>query len=457
MLRWQYAHKRVDMKAYGIDFGSTNSLVSYYDGGSVRVLPIETDGSKIIRSVIYVHPQKGKLVGKMAIDAYLDDVSRGEPLKLIEHFTGKYIKIPKPGDGFVGMITVPQIIMIESGNRGRLIQGLKSLLTSDFSGTDLFGEHHTLEDLLSIILGEMKMRADKLVGENVKNVVLGRPVRYVGKANEKLAMDRMRNVALKAGFENVEFELEPIGAALSYGKTTQKEEVVLVFDFGGGTLDISIVSYPSGQILGVSGVGIGGDLIDIHIFQNKLLKYFGGQSKFGLHKQHLPKFIVNALQNWYTLTLLKTQDFLETLERLTQQTDDKVSMKNLESLVLYNLGFALYEEIDRVKKQLSYSNQENFSFNQQSIQINEALTRLDLQEIMYPLLVQIEDCVNESIKVSGLKVSEIDKVVMTGGSSLIPRVKEILAAKFGTEKISEFDVFESVVTGLGIKSSQLWP
>ncbi|MDP1743493.1 MAG: Hsp70 family protein, partial [Candidatus Amesbacteria bacterium] len=252
-------------------------------------------------------------------------------------------------------------------------------------------------------------------------------------------------------------ELEPIGAALAYGQTSQNEEIVLVFDFGGGTLDISIVSYPSGKILGVTGVGIGGDLIDIHIFQNKLLKYFGGQSKFGLHQTHLPKFIVNALQNWYSLSLLKTQDFLVTLERLTQQTDDKFSMKNLESLVLYNLGFALYEDIDRVKKQLSQTTQENFSFNQQSIQINEVLTRLDLQEIMYPLLVSIEECIDESLKVSGINVSKIDKVVMTGGSSLIPRVKEILAAKFGGEKISQFDVFESVVTGLGIKSSQLWP
>lgn len=447
------------MNAYGIDFGSTNSLVSYYDGRSVCVLPIETDGAKIIRSVIYVHPQKGKLVGKMAIDAYLDDVNRGEPLKLIEHFTGKYIKIPKPMgiSGYKGEMSVPQIIMIESGNRGRLIQGLKSLLTSDFSGTDLFGEHHTLEDLLGIIMGEMKSRADKIVGVDVKNAVLGRPVRYVGKTNEKLAMERMENVAKKAGFTNIEFELEPIGAALSYGKTSTNDEIVLVFDFGGGTLDISIVSFPSGKILGVTGVGIGGDLIDIHIFQDKLLKYFGGNSKFGLHQQHLPKFIVGALQNWYSLSLLKTQDFLETLERLTQQTDDKLSMKYLEDLVLYNLGFALYEEIDSTKKQLSFSDQENFVFPQQSIQINEVFTRLDLQEIMYPLLVRIEECIDESLKVSGVKVSEIDKIVMTGGSSLIPRVREILAAKFGGEKLSEFDVFESVVAGLGIKSSTLWP
>ena len=447
------------MRSYGIDFGSTNSLVSYFDGRSVRALPIETDGAKIIRSVIYVHPQKGKLVGKMAIDAYLDDVNQGEPLKLIEKNTGKMILVPKPltMSGFAGMQWVPQIIMIESGNRGRLIQGLKSLLTSDFSGTDLFGEHHTLEDLLGIILGEMKSRADKIVGEDIKNVVLGRPVRYVGKTNEKLAMDRMRNVALKAGLANIEFELEPIGAGLSYGVTSTKNEIVLVFDFGGGTLDISIVSFPSGKILGVTGVGIGGDLIDIHIFQDKLLKYFGGISKFGLHQQHLPKFIVNALQNWYSLSLLKTQDFLETLERLRQQTDDKLSMKHLEDLVLYNLGFALYEEIDKVKRQLSFSDSEIFSFKQQSINISEIFTRLDLQEIMYPLLIKIEDCLDESLKVSGVKVTDIDKVVMTGGSSLIPRVREMLGARFGIEKLSEYDVFESVVHGLGIKSSTLWP
>jgi hypothetical chaperone protein len=445
------------MNAYGIDFGSTNSLLSYYDGESVQILPLETDNSKIVRSVIYIHPQKGKFIGKTAIDAYIDDVNRGEPLKLIEHFTGKYIKVPKPGDGFVGMITVPQIIMVESGNRGRLIQGLKSLLTSDFLGTELFGEYHTLEDLLGIILEEMKLRADKLIGKKVDNAVIGRPVRYVGKANEKLALDRMRSVAKKAGLKNIEFELEPIGAALSYSKSSTKNETVLVFDFGGGTLDISIVSNPSGKILGVAGAGIGGDLIDIHIFQNKLLKYFGGSSKFGLHHQHLPRFIVNALQNWYSLSLLKTRDFLETLDRLARQTDDKESMTHLQDLVLYNLGFALYEEIDRVKKQLSVKNQENYKFCRQSININEIFTRIDLQEIIYPLILQIEKCLDDSLAISGIQASQIDKVVMTGGSSLIPQVREILGEKFGYEKLVKYNVFESVVHGLSIKSSQLWP
>jgi hypothetical chaperone protein len=446
------------MKSYGIDFGSTNSLISYFDGSSVHVLPIEENESKIIRSVIYVHPKKGKFVGNRAILEYLEDVANGKPLKLVEKNTGRMIKVPKPMGmgGYRGEMWVPEIIMVEDGDRGRLLQGLKSLLTSQYSGTDLFGEHHTLEDMLAIILGEIKRRADSIVGSDVKNVVLGRPVKYVGKDNEKLALERMTEVAKRVGFTNIEFELEPIGAALSYGETNKNSELALIFDFGGGTLDISIISFPSGKVLGVAGIGIGGDLINIQIFHDKLLKYFGGKSKFGLNNQELPRFIVNALQNWYSLSLMKTQSFMETLENLRQLADDKKPIKRLEDLIVYNLGFALYEVIDKTKKALSFEEKEYLFFNQQSIQIDELLTRADLNIILQNLLIKIENCVEESLKISGVSPSQINKVVLTGGSSLIPSVKEILELKFGKNKLHETDVFESVVRGLGIKARQVF-
>ena len=441
------------MKAYGIDFGTTNSLVSLWHDSQVEILPLETDDSPILRSVLYIHPEVGHLVGKQAIDAYLQDVARGEPLKLVEKFTGKYIKVPKPMGigGYRGEIQVPQVVMVEESNRGRLLQSLKSVLTTNYSGTELFGTFYTLEDLLTLLLSDIKTRADKLVGENIESVVIGRPVKYVGKDNEKLALDRMTEVAKRAGFKKINFEFEPTGAALSYGQNGKS----LIFDFGGGTLDISIVEFPSGEVLSVTGAPIGGDLLNTQIIKAHILKYFGANVTFGHAKLAIPDSLMRSLENWYSISLLKTKSFLDSVEYIYSTANDKKPIQALKDLVIYNLGFMLFEEIDRVKKSLSLSQEEVIGFHQQSISIDEIVSRSDFEESIDDLMARIDSCVNEALALAKLETAEIDQVVMTGGSSQIPIVRQRLQDKFGISKVSEIDVFTSVVRGLGIRAGQI--
>lgn len=351
---------------------------------------------------------------------------------------------------------MPQIMWVEESNRGRLLQSLKSVLTTDFPGTEIFGKPYTLEDLLVLLLGEIKKRADKIVGEDVKNVVLGRPVKYVGKDNEKLALARMAEVAKKVGFERIEFELEPIGAALSWGQRQKSDERVLVFDFGGGTLDVSVAQFPEGKILGVAGAPIGGDLIDSQMMQDKILKYFGKEASWGEKRLEMPRHILQALENWYTISLLKTKQFLDSLEYLKTRVDDKAAMRALEDLIVYNLGFGLFEVVNRSKKGLSDSLTEKISFHQKAIQIEENISRLEFETMISDLLTGISECVAEGLKLSGLEEENVDRVVMTGGSSLIPIVRSRLEQKFGPDKVTNMDAFTSVVQGLGIKAGRIF-
>ena len=459
MIQWCGRFTRVLMKAYGIDFGTSNSTVAVWNDGQVSVLPLEPEGSSVVRSVIYIHPEKVPLIGQKAIKAYLDDVAAGEPLKLEEKFTGKYIQMPKPMgvSGYRGEMMVPQVIMVEAGNRGRLLQGLKSILTSKaFKGTELFGKDYSLEELLAIYLGSLKEKADKLMGEEIKRVVLGRPVKYVGQADEKLAMERMEKVATAIGFEEVKFELEPTGAALGYGQNVSTPQKILVFDFGGGTLDISIVEFPAGKVLAVVGVPIGGDLINSEIFKARIAKYFGSEVKFGSRGLPWPSFIEQALKNWYSISLLKTKQFLDSLEDLIFIASDQAPIKALRDLVVYNLGFLLYERIDEAKRRLSSDFLARIDMDEQLIHIHEELSRDDFVILIRDLLGRIEDCVNEGLMLANIEAKNIDKVVTTGGSSLIPAARCLLEKIFDREKIVQYDTFSGVATGLAVRAGQVF-
>lgn len=445
------------MKAYGLDFGTTNSLVAGVGNSKLQVIPVETDGTSILRSTVYVHPEKGNLVGNDAIDAYLDDVKRGEPLQLVRKKTGRLIKTSRyTAGGYAGEEYIPETVEVEKGNRGRLLQGLKSLLANKFfTSTEIFGKEYKLNDLLEIVLGELKERSDRIVGVEVKSVVLGRPVKFVSN-DEDLAVRRMTSVAKRIGFTSIEFEYEPIAAALAHGLDENNNYKILVFDFGGGTLDVSITETKSSKILAVDGVPIGGDLLNSRIFNRKLWKYFGGKALLGEYKLEMPGHISNALQNWYSMSLLKTKSFLEGLETIKYLSDDKKAIAALHDLIVYNLGFALYEEIDKGKIELSNSISSEIVLSNKSININEHIERTEFEEMIRDYLRMIEDCLDRVLEKAGTKEPGIDYVLTTGGSSLIPAVNKLLIERFGRKKLKEIDVFESVVKGLAIKAEKVF-
>jgi hypothetical chaperone protein len=446
------------MIAYGLDFGTTNSVVAKVEGQEAVSLPIEITHSPIVRSTLYFHPEKGNAIGQEAINKYLEDVATGEPLKLQRIKTGRIIMVAKftPTGGFAGEKPVEEYADIEVGNRGRLLQGLKSVLAHKyFTETELFGKKYTVEELLTLVLNNLKEKADNHIGKNAEAVVLGRPVKYVGK-DEATALSRMETVAKEIGFKHVEFEPEPLAAARAYNVQVNKPQNILVFDFGGGTLDISITQAPSGKILAVEGAPIGGDLLNSMIFIKKLLKYFGGAATYGDKHLPMPTYIEKALENWYSISLLKTKSFLDTIEKLQEMSSDRDALLRLRDLIIYNLGFYVYEKIDIAKKNISEVETSIISIHEKSLQIDEDLFRLEFEDIIDSKLKEIRLLVQQTLDSAMLNVEDIDVVVTTGGSSLIPAVQVLLKEKFGNEKVKSFDVFESVAKGLALKAKELY-
>ncbi len=446
--------------AYGVDFGTTNSTICLVDNGKVRKLQIDQKAPdpSILRSVIYVNSDFEFLFGSEAVSKYLEDVASGKGTvkRVIE--TGKKIKIASDA-GLSGVKPdkwVDEIWEIEEFEGGRLLQTLKSALSSNVvSHMTIFGKEMPLEEVIAIFLKEMKTRADKLTGMTINKAVIGRPVEYVGH-NNALAVERMTKAAHLAGFEEVEFEYEPVGAAYDYASSTKAKQTVLVFDFGGGTLDISVFRLPERQISVNTGLPIGGDYFNSKIFMEKLAKYFGSKTKYGLQQLPLPRHIFNYLQSWYKISLLKNVDFTKSMENFRSLNSDPKTMDALESLVDNNLGFAIYEEVERVKKQLSQTNEEEYKFNAKAISIQELITRNAFEKIIADDIKNINQLISDSLKKANLKVSDIDSVVTTGGSSLIPVVRNLLEKIFGKDKLSQTDTFTSVASGLALRAQEIY-
>lgn len=445
------------MNAYGLDFGTTNSVVAKVENQKAISLPIEITNSPIVRSTLYFHPDKGNSIGQEAINNYLEDVKSGEPLKIITIKTGRIIMQAKYGPGgYEGMKPVEEYADIETGNRGRLLQGLKSVLANKyFTETELFGKKYLVEDLLSLVLNNLKEKADRYTGISSNSVVIGRPVKYVGK-DEEIALSRMEKVAHNVGFNNVTFEPEPLAAARAYNIQVNKLQRILVFDFGGGTLDISITEAPSGKILAVEGAPIGGDLLNSMIFIRKLMKYFGGAATYGDKHLPMPAYIEKSLENWYSISLLKTKAFIDTMEKLEEMTSDREAIKRLRELIIFNLGFYVYEQVDKSKKDISVNDSSMISIHQQSLQIDEQLSKIEFNEIISLKLREIKTLIRTALQSAQLDVDNIDVVVTTGGSSLIPAVQHLLTNMFGDEKVKSFDVFESVAKGLALKAKEVY-
>jgi hypothetical chaperone protein len=446
----------------GLDFGTTNSSLATILNGQPQALTIDPNNSnpQILKSLIYVNPNHQIEIGQQAVQRYLWDVSHlpAKPPRL--HFTGNFIKTFGPSSpGGVGkLIEVPEIIEIDDSGRGRLLQSLKSVLTSkNFSGTNLFGKCYSLEDLLGLLVSNIKTRAEKILGHPLTSVVLGRPVKYVGdKQQENLALTRMSQVARNAGFKNIKFEYEPVGAALAYGFNLTTSQTILVFDFGGGTLDVCLMSLPQKKILSVSGRPIGGDLINSYLIQNHLLHHLGQGVTISQRLDFPRSYLLAISSNWYQLTLNKNTAFLGSLENLIVKADNPKPIENLRNLIINDYGFSFFSQIDQTKINLSSNPKANFIFHQPQIIISQEITRKQFENNIKELVKDAKDSIIECLKNASLLPGQVDHVISTGGSSKIPIFQQMLRRLFPSSNFSFSDPYLAVAQGLALKAEEIF-
>jgi len=444
----------------GVDFGTTNSSLAISQDKKASVLPIDPNNSNpfILKSLVYINPKQQSAVSTQAISRYLHDLDTlpSVPLRIEE--TGRLIKTfgPSTGSGAGPVIWIPETVEVDNSGRGRLLQSLKSVLTnSAFTGTNIFGKFYTLEDLLGLLLNEIKIQAEKNIGHTLDSIVLGRPVRYVGTGQNDIAISRMTSIAHNVGFKNVEFEYEPIGAAINYGINISQPQNILVFDFGGGTLDICIMKLPEQEILAISGRGIGGDLLDSRLVESKIGDHFGINSEI-YGKVPFPSNYRLALTSWYRTTLLKTVKDLENIKHLALNSNQKEEIMNFYNLLEHDYAFDFFTAIDKTKIELSSQDFTNFIFNRNYLNIFEPITRTEFESSVRQEIDESKACIYESLNLAKLKPENIDHIILTGGSSQTPIFQKLIYSIFPQEKVIAQDYFTAVALGLGLRSEQIF-
>src|SRR5882757_94222 len=431
----------------GIDFGTTNSSIALArTNGGVELVsfPTATGITESFRSVLYLEQRK--------------------------HAGRTQIK------GFTGPSAIEQYLQAE--HKGRLIQSLKSYLTSrTLTGTEVFGRRYSIEDLISRILTDLRLSAERQFDQPIRHATVGRPVRFVGAESvedDDFAVERLRQAFLHAGFESVAFEMEPIGAAYAYESTLDHDELILIGDFGGGTSGFSLLHVgprvrargrTAKDLLGNSGLGLAGDSFDARIVRKLVSPALGSDSFERSYAQAVdrpasiipaaPAWIYANLERWHYLSFLKTRNVAEILKSARARAQEPEKVEALINLIEEDLGYQLHQAVQRVKVELSHHESAEFRFRDGSMDIVATVSRADFEGWIADDLQSIERCVDGLLIASKIAPREVDRVFLTGGTSFVPAVRRIFESRFTPSRVRTGNEFTSVARGLAVRAAEM--
>ena len=414
----------------GLDFGTTNSAIAVAEPGRGAKLAVFGDVNSF-RSILYFpHKDRSSRVkaetkaGPEAISSYL-----------------------------------------EADTKGRLILSIKSYLASRlFTSTVVNGRHYTLEDLIAIILRQLRNAVIDQFGVSANSVVLGRPVRFAGaesEADEKLALERLRLAAELAGFSEVNFELEPVAAAYQYETQLDHDELVLIGDFGGGTSDFTLAQLGPGRkrdrrnpVLGTSGVAIAGDTFDSRIMIQLVAPKLGhGSTYVSLGKElPVPVWVYSQLSSWHRTFLLKEPKTMAVLREVRNQASERDKVAALIHIISENLGYELYRAVEQTKVALTSEESAVFLFAHSSIHLEDTLERWRFESWIQPDIQNIASCVTSLLDQHNVSRWDIGSVFLTGGSSFVPYVRRYFSKTFGAEKLRGGEELTTVAKGLALRA-----
>jgi len=419
----------------GLDFGTTNSALGVaMPDGSVRLATFTQGGAatSTFRSILYCDPHHRSrdgapriIAGPEAIDAYLG----ADP-------------------------------------RGRLILSPKSFLASRlFTKTNVYGTFFSLEEIIGILLRDLRRHAEGQLGDLGRRVLVGRPVVFAGAEgpeDEAFALERLTRAVQSAGFDEVLFEREPVAAAYRFSQRVDRERLVLIADLGGGTSDFSVVRLgpPRGgsteiraEILGASGVAVGGDAFDGRIVRHAVSPALGRRTEYrgaNLKLHPVPMWIYGALERWHHLALLGDPETMRVLREIGDWAVEKERIQALVEVIERNLGYDLYRSVEQAKHALSLDARTELRFERPGIELRSPVARAAFDQWIEDELRAIGRAVDEVLDGCGVDPGRISRVFMTGGSSFVPAVRRVFEERFGAERMQGGGELTSVAEGLAL-------
>ena len=374
-------------KIIGIDLGTTNSCVAVMEGNEPTVIA-NSEGDRTTPSVV-AFKGADRLVGKPAKNQMVTNPEN--TIYSIKRFMGrKYHEVTEETK------MVPYKVTSASGDEIKI---------------DVDGKLYSPQEISAIVLQKMKKTAEDFLGEEVTEAVITVPA-YFNDAQRQATKDAGRI----AGLEVKRIVNEPTAAALAYGfgKDSSKEEKIAVYDFGGGTFDISILELGDGvfEVKSTNGdTHLGGDNID----------------------QVIIEWLVSDFNREYGIDLSKDKMALQRLKEAAEQA--KITLSSSTQTTI-NLPFITADATGPKHLQ-------------------KELTRAKFEQMIEPLVEKTKiPCMN-ALRDAGLSASDIDEVVLVGGSTRIPMVQEAVKKLFGKEPHKGVNPDDVVAVGASIQGGIL--
>ncbi|MCP4004420.1 MAG: Hsp70 family protein [bacterium] len=456
----------------GIDFGTSNSSVALFDGRNTEYLRVdEGDLPEVMPSALYLNSALEAEVGSNAISAYMRE-NAGRVVNLTQENVGNIEVTVSGGDNIQGpkeeggAITDSYDVhaYTDRDMPGRLFRSVKRWLgDASLERVRVFDSRYRIVALLTPMLTSLREAADEGRAERPANIWVGRPVHYEGRSQEadEVAVERMLEACGYAGLADVTLYPEPLAAVRSYlhRVPARTGETVLTFDFGGGTLDLTVVRVSDSgfDILATHGIGLGGDAIDRLIYRTRVFPELGEGALIPTPVDDQFKELAfpfrefgERLLNWPLAYELNRPDLREQiLQAAKSRGDVGRRFARLYDLVTLNHAYRVFQAIERAKVELSSCDRTTLSIPEIDLELElrrDAFTRL-----LEPVLAEIAHTIETVLEQAGVEPKAIGVVVRTGGSARIPAVIDQLTQIF-PGKVVEHDAFTGIAAGLAISS-----
>src|SRR5437016_9768030 len=373
-------------KIIGIDLGTTNSVVAVMEGGEPVVIT-NPEGGRLTRSVVGFTKSGARLVGQVAKRQAVTNPEN--TVFSIKRFMGrKYDEVTEE------MKMVPYSVVRASNGDVRIGAG---------------GKEYSPPEISAMILQKLKQAADEYLGSSVTKAVITVPA-YFNDAQRQATKD----AGQIAGLEVMRIVNEPTAAALAYGLDKKRDETIAVYDFGGGTFDISILEVGEGvvEVKATNGdTHLGGDNLD----------------------QRIIDWIIAEFKKSDGIDLGKDRMALQRLKESAEKAKMELSTV-MESDI--NLPFITADQTGPKHLQMK-------------------LTRARFEQLVDDLLQKTVGPTKQALADAGVDLSKIDEVVLVGGSTRIPKVQAIVKELFGKEPHKGVNPDEVVAVGAAVQAGVL--
>jgi molecular chaperone DnaK len=373
-------------KIIGIDLGTTNSAVAVTEGEKPIIIPNE-EGGRTTPSVVAINDKGERLVGQVAKRQRITNPEN--TVYSIKRFMGRRFK-----EVTEEIKQVPFKVKADTNGDVRI---------------EAFGKKYAPPEISAIILQKLKKSAEDYLGEKVEKAVITVPA-YFNDSQRKATKD----AGTIAGLEVIRIINEPTAAALAYGLDKKTDQTIAVYDFGGGTFDVSILEVGEGVVEVKSTNGdthLGGDDIDQRV-QDWLVSEFKKDTGIDLSKD---KMALQRLKESAEKAKMELSTTLETEINLPFVTADATGPKHLLM----------------------------------------KLSRAKLEQLMDDLIQRTAQPCKQAIKDAGIKPEDIDEVILVGGSTRIPKVQELVKSIFKKEPHKGVNPDEVVAMGAAIQGAVL--